>query len=269
MSLSNNSTILNNILTKVNNLPSVGTSLNFTVVGGTTEPSNRTENMIWVNTSTTISGWVFSPTEPTSPSPNSVWIRVGSSSDVGFNAIVSNSIELYPSSIQQYINGSWVGKDAKSWQGGKWVDWWNGELYILGEEYISVTGGWDEYHYGTGTGYITKNIDSITISKSGVASGYTWAGPVNPINLKDFKTLKINIISHSRSPADANATTKIFITTDRNPNTGVAGGSITKAGEYSFDISSLDEGSYYILIAVYTYYTGAKANMAFNKVWLE
>lgn len=41
-----------------------GDNLNFEVVGGTTQPSNPKENTIWVNTSTDISSWSFSPTYP-------------------------------------------------------------------------------------------------------------------------------------------------------------------------------------------------------------
>lgn len=41
-----------------------GTSLNFKIVGGTTEPSNPTENMIWVNTDTPITNWIFSADNP-------------------------------------------------------------------------------------------------------------------------------------------------------------------------------------------------------------
>jgi hypothetical protein len=41
-----------------------GSSLNFTVVGGTTEPANPKENTIWVNTDQEITGWCFSAKEP-------------------------------------------------------------------------------------------------------------------------------------------------------------------------------------------------------------
>lgn len=41
-----------------------GAGLNFKVVGGTTAPSNPSENTIWVNTSTTISSWSFSSENP-------------------------------------------------------------------------------------------------------------------------------------------------------------------------------------------------------------
>ena len=39
---------------------STGVELNFEVVGGTVEPENPTENMIWVNTDVEISNWTFS-----------------------------------------------------------------------------------------------------------------------------------------------------------------------------------------------------------------
>ena len=58
--------------------------LNFTVVGGTTAPSNTKENMIWVNTSTKITSYIFSATQPTG-SAGMVWIPTGTSSTVEFN----------------------------------------------------------------------------------------------------------------------------------------------------------------------------------------
>ena len=51
-----------------------GGGLNFKVVGGTTQPTNPTENTIWVNTSVSITDWVFSATEPTTPVEGMVWI---------------------------------------------------------------------------------------------------------------------------------------------------------------------------------------------------
>lgn len=47
-----------------------GTSLNFKVIGGITEPSNPKENTIWVNTGTEITSWDFSATEPNKRSKN-------------------------------------------------------------------------------------------------------------------------------------------------------------------------------------------------------
>lgn len=52
-----------------------------------------------------------------------VWISTGTSSTVPFNALKKNNITVYPMSAKQYVNGAWVNKTAKTYQGGKWVDW--------------------------------------------------------------------------------------------------------------------------------------------------
>ena len=41
-----------------------GTSLNFTVLGGTTRPTNPKENTIWVNTTVEFESWIFSADQP-------------------------------------------------------------------------------------------------------------------------------------------------------------------------------------------------------------
>lgn len=119
-------------------------SLNFSVVGGTVQPGEASENTIWVNTDKEIRGWVFSAAEPASPVEGMVWILVGDSSSVSFNALNSNTIQVYPKSVKQYIGTQWLDKVAKSYQVGKWVDWfvWAGQLYDPGNEYKDITGGW-------------------------------------------------------------------------------------------------------------------------------
>lgn len=110
--------------------------LNFQVIGGTTAPSNPKENMIWVNTSTKITSYIFSATKPTG-SAGMVWISTGTSSTVEFNALKKNGIQVYPISAKQYINGVWVNKTAMSYQGCKWVNWLKTEnfLYYRGSFY--------------------------------------------------------------------------------------------------------------------------------------
>ena len=71
-----------------------GSSLNFKVVGGTSQPSGVGENTIWVKTSTAITSYVFSPNQPTA-SAGCVWIQTGTGS-VSFNALKKNTIQLYP-----------------------------------------------------------------------------------------------------------------------------------------------------------------------------
>ena len=116
--------------------------LNFQVIGGTTAPSNPKENMIWVNTSTKITSYIFSATQPTG-SAGMVWISTGTSSKLEFNALKKNGIQVYPISAKQYISGAWVDKTAKSYQNGEWVEWFPGAwLYNGGSVNEELTGGW-------------------------------------------------------------------------------------------------------------------------------
>ena len=93
--------------------------LNFKVVGGTTKPSSPSVNTIWVNTSSAITGYVFSPTEPTG-STGLVWIQTDTG-DISFNALKKNAIILYPNQCKQYIDGKWVSLNAFIYQSGSFI----------------------------------------------------------------------------------------------------------------------------------------------------
>ena len=105
--------------------------LNFAIVGGTTQPENPQENTIWVNTDTDITGWAFSSTEPESPVEGMVWIEIAKSSDVQFNALQKNVLQVYPQRAHQYVGASWIDKTAMIYQGGVFVEWrfWKGEIF--------------------------------------------------------------------------------------------------------------------------------------------
>lgn len=126
----------------------VGASLNFNVIGGTSQPTSASENTIWVNTDTAISGWVFSATEPTNPVAGMVWIKTALSAANEFNALKKNNITVYPISAAQYIGGTWVNKEAKRRNGSTWQS-----LARLPAEYQEV-----EYLQATGAQYIKTGI---------------------------------------------------------------------------------------------------------------
>ena len=101
---------------------STGVELNFDVVGGTTEPTNPTENMIWVNTDVEIPYFEFSATEPENPIENMIWIVTGTSSDLTFNAIPENTLYVYPLFVRQYINNAWSTSISTSiYRNGQWI----------------------------------------------------------------------------------------------------------------------------------------------------
>lgn len=136
-----------------------GASLNFKVVGNP-QPENPKANTIWVDTDVEITGWDFSTTQPTSPVSGMVWITTGVFSTAPFNALKKNNITIYPLHAKQYIDNNWVTKTVKSYQNDEWVDWWNGELYANGDEYVNITGGW----YGIDTGLSTSNVNITKIA---------------------------------------------------------------------------------------------------------
>ena len=84
-----------------------GADLNFDVVGGTTQPTNPIENMIWINTNVEITGWIFSSTEPENITEGMVWFVTGTNSDFIFNALKENTLNVYPLFVRQYINNQW------------------------------------------------------------------------------------------------------------------------------------------------------------------
>ena len=107
-----------------------GGGLNFSVVGGTSQPVNPKENTLWVNTQTEISGWVFSPEEPGEPVGGMVWIRLGTTSEVPFNALKKGELYCFPTSCEQYVGGSWASVDAYIYQGGQWLQF-SSEFHYL------------------------------------------------------------------------------------------------------------------------------------------
>lgn len=149
-----------------------GGGLNFQVVGGTTAPSNPKENMIWVNTSTKITSYIFSATEPEAPADGKdgpVWITTGTSSTMAFNALKKNGIQVYPISAMQYVSGAWASVTVMSYQGGVWVDWWDGYFYKYGDEYTEKTGGF----VVVGTASLTKETKYLSVTGSVQGGIYT------------------------------------------------------------------------------------------------
>lgn len=132
--------------------------LNFKVVGGTSQPSNPVANTIWVNTSTTISSWIFQSTQPSGTSGR-VWIKTASSSSAPFNALKSNSLYTYPIAAYQYSGSAWVTKTAKIYQSGSWKSW---TLTVVPNSSSYPNTAWTTYSSSTDSGY----QPSITVSSS-------------------------------------------------------------------------------------------------------
>lgn len=186
-----------------------GTSLNFKVVGGTTQPASPKENTIWVNTSTAIPSWAFSATEPGSPVAGMVWIATGASSTAPapFNALKKNTLEVYPQTVKQYVNGVWELREAKIYQSETWIQFSAEDpgdvLYEPGDEHSVYTGGWvksdeqssDDFWDYTGGAFETpveKTSEGIRLYYSGANKKYNCSiRTARKVDLSGYSTLTI------------------------------------------------------------------------------
>lgn len=173
---------------------STGVELNFNVVGGTIEPTNPTENMIWVNTDVDITGWIFSATEPTEPEEGMAWFLIQTQSHVEFDALKDNGIQVYPSNVYQYVNGTFVLKPlAYTYQNGTWVSW-RKFLYYRGDECTTLSGGWygtwGQYNgYNAGTMSCTNTASYLQMYAPSQSAGAVIAN--NSIDLTNVSTITL------------------------------------------------------------------------------
>lgn len=243
-----------------------GGGLNFRVLGGTSKPSNFKENDIWVNTDIKITSWIFSTTEPvvTADDYGMVWISTGTSSQVEFNALKKNGIQIYSTSAKQYINGVWEQKEAFLYQNADWVQfsWKKLYLYRNGDQCVSVTGGWTRLSYGNNDGTVTFNSDSMRLSAPSTGS-HVLAGLKNfdPSILKSFKTLYIKIESFSGTGGGINIAYDNTISSLDVGSDIIARASAETVGTHDLDVPPNTDG--YPVINAY------RSTMDISEVWLE
>ena len=223
-------------------------STNFEIVGGTTEPTNPEENTIWVNTDTEITSYVFSSTEPTEPIDGMVWIKTGMESAGEFNLLKNNCIQIYPISAKQYSSNEWIDIEAKNYVENEWVNWWNGELYVNGNQYESITGGWwnntNLSFYGS-SAYPGKIVDLDTclgeyISIEGTAGYFASVSTKEKINLNEYSLLLYDIQNGSATDEPI-----VFIHSELTGRINRIAVASSSSG--NIDISALTD-SYYITV---------------------
>jgi hypothetical protein len=248
-----------------------GGGLAFRVIGGTSAPSNPKPNDIWVNTDEEITSYIFSATEPEAYAEGMVWISVGASSPAAFSATKKDPIMVYPLSAKQYASGTWVDKEAKIYQNGSWVNFWDGELYKAGYEYADITGGWvSTFDVTTFNGVsvadipATKNAQSISVK----TTGNNTASSINTRNMIDmtpYKTLEVDldVISGNIRVFLTNALAGAF--TNNQYGWIVANTGFYEVGKHTatLDVSGINSGVYIAVIAVDG---GTRINVDMTKV---
>lgn len=166
------------------NMTGGGAALNFRVVGNP-QPENPSENTIWVDTDTEITGWVFSATEPESPHEGMVWIATGTSGPAEFNALKKNGITVCPLYAKQYVDGALVEKTAKICQNGAWADWII-YLYDTGKEFTENGGSWVAYD---SSGRFSKEADHMRLYTVNPNDSMSTFGTDGLVDLTDVKTV--------------------------------------------------------------------------------
>jgi hypothetical protein len=171
-----------------------GQSLNFKVLAYATEEALKAatpgKNTIGIITTTAISEWSFSAKTPPSPKAGMVWFSVGTSSDFVFNALKKNTIEVYPVSANQYVNGSWTDVTCFTYLDGKWKSWIS-ETYVYntGNQCSSVSGGWKTVNGESETAKLASGKITFTVGSGSGRSASVFTK--SKVDVSKYKTMVV------------------------------------------------------------------------------
>lgn len=222
--------------------------LNFSVKSYPSEVELNTAiadvNTIGVVTTNPITGRRFASEQPENMAEGEVWIVTGTSSLVAFNALKEDTIMIYPLKVKQMVSGELVDLTSKSWMNGKWVDWWNGELFDKGNTFDDVTGGWSAWAWRN------QNVGQATFTSGGIYVNpadncCVAATPNNKIDLTKYSKISFKLVENTFN-TDGRVWFAAKAEKDKSENMDARLdiGELS-SGTYSLDISGLN-GEYYV-----------------------
>lgn len=227
-----------------------GIKLNFDIVAYSSEAEMLADtplkNTIGVITNTPITGYRFNGNEPEDMNDGEVWIAIGVS-NAKFEII--DGVPVSPIYAKQMISGALVDVIARSWQGGKWIEWVHA-LFYHGDQQNDITGGWTSNGYSDGYGsYYERNAEigeTITVATVN-GNEVSFAGTQNLVDVSGYKTLSVNVLSCSGS--------LLYVVIDKSKSathgSGAVSQTITKPGNIDIDISGLQTDGYYIMLVAW------------------
>ena len=247
-----------------------GGGLNFKVVQYTETPTGTAaENTIAVVTDTPISSWVMSAEQPEGVD-GMVWLEASLESDVAFFADKKQLLKIYPKFVRQYTNGTWARVNAYIYQGG-WIKFcsdWNGELYVYGDQWETITGGWIIDGQTQAADTVTFQDQDIMIAAK--ANYRSVVSTANKIDTTGYNTLYFRLSGRIAT------LTFMQISTEKHGNIGNQtdpGGSVAKKQissqtlaeetDFALDISAATE-------PVYVHFRQQNEGTVYiHKVWME
>ena len=252
------------------NLTSGGASsggLNFTVVGGTSAPSSPADNTIWVNTSTSITGWAMQGSAP-SGSEGLVWIKTALSGNTAFNALKKNAIQVAVTGCQQYVSGAWANVAAQIWQNSAWVEFSTENLVLFeagaGDSGKWTGSGWSYGSYSSGSGTVSDESLKLTTTTS---PPYVILGTASTIDLTNYSTLHIEC---SFSKPSGGGVPYVVAVTGTNVNSGQKFSQDLRNGtSFDIDVSAISEACYIVIYGSGSSATGSGGVLTVTKVYLE
>lgn len=217
-----------------------GTSLNYKVVGGTTQPASVVENTLWVNTNIKITSHAFSATQPLSPATGDVWFMVGTSCAAPFNALKKDDVLMvYPVGCKQYNNGKWIDKTAKTYQGNQWIDW---RTYFFESGKGAIVPFFVSSYFPDPIEGVVGNsfIQILSTYNNGGERGLSTEGAHD---LTNFKTIYFDVLAGTSNFTVGVATEVIYFSTELTAYKAVSANSSRQI--VAVDVSKLT-GAYYI-----------------------
>ena len=228
------------------NMTGGGAPLNFKVVGNP-QPTNPSENTIWLNTDVPIASWYFQAEQPKNMAHGDVWFLVGTSSTVEFNALKKNGIQVYPLSAKQMVSGALVDKTAKSYQNGGWVEW----ITIVISPGVDNTGGWVWYNTGSTASAVKNSDGSYTLTRNNNSQAGYFFRTKNTYDLTNVNVFEFELLSNG----SAGNIVGIAKPETAAASAVLAGKNLTVLGKNEIDVSA------------YTGKYAIAANMEYTNGW--
>lgn len=249
-------------------VPGGGDPFSFNVVGGTAPPSNPRENTIWVNTDVPITKVDWNPSKDSSLQQHGRVNINGAATEwrtpyINVLKNPKNVIFRFPKTVYQYVNGVWVHKEAKIFQGGAWIDIIY-YLYNSGDKCTSETGGWTGVKASGGA--YNLDGDYMHVGYSGSTGRDAALFTVKKVSTYGFETLKVYGYLGSTQQSNGYGFSIGLSTnnTDATPGSFVASVERFETGVFTM---ALDIGGYQD-----SYYIKLQADVSkadVHKVWLE